>query len=371
MPDKKQKLFSRGLEYEVLFCFKQDKHKKVFKALKKDSSTGLKQEVLVKIFSRSQPYEEFKSLSEVISPYCVRLLGFERFGQDQALILESIKGVSLFQLLSHYRLKKKESSYILNSIYKGLKDLKHYGLAHGDLSLDNVLINEKAQVKLIDFGRGNYEKESFYTLPFTAPEVRKGFRPRFSSDLYSLGVISEFFDNPKLLNQMKESSPSEKEMENSFLSSAVKKNPLLSPDPLKRQYQEDKQKENLEALKSLSIKVKELLAEIEFRQCQTIKKTPVDSFNWISFFRNTGVALVLLFFIGSQSYTPAFGLLKIYTHKWFFVENPLIQSYTPLNVLMKEGWHEIQWKNQASKGKKRVFIPKEEVLVLNDNFFQN
>jgi len=366
MPYKNQKLFSKGLEYEILFCFKQKRDKKVLKALKKDKLTGLNQEVLLKVFSNSEIfYEEFQSLSAVTSSYCVRLLGFERFGRDQALVLESIRGVSLFQLLTHYRLKEEEKSYLLNSIYKGLKDLNHYGLSHGDLSLDNVLIDESAKLKLIDFGRGNYEKESFYTVPFAAPELRKGFRPSFSSDLYSLGVIAEFLETPQLLDQLKDSSRDQALKFDSF----CKDNPLLSSDPLKRQYQE--REENPKALQSLTIKVKNLLAEMDFRQCQTLKNTPELSLSWFSFLRNTGVALLLLFFVGSQSYAPAYGLLKIYTHKWFFVENSVIKSYTPLNVLMKEGWHELEWKNQVSEGKKRVFIPKEEILVLNDSFFEN
>ena len=373
MPRKKQKLFSKGLEYEILFCFKQDESKKVFKALRKDPSTGLNQEVLVKVFSKPELHEEFESLSQVLSPYCVRLLGFENFGQEQALILESIKGVSLSQILSHYRLRKEESSYLLNSIYRGLKDLKHYGLSHGDLSLDNILVDEKAQVKLIDFGKGNYEKGSFYTIPFVAPEVKKGFRPHFASDLYSLGVISEFFNNPCLLDELKNPSQLEKELESSTL---FLKNPLLSSDPSKRQFKEREEKGKRKTLQSLSIKVKELLAEMEFRRCETVRKTSPAPFHWsvppwVSLFRNAGVLLALLCLTGSHSYNPTFGLLKIYTHKWFFVESPLVKAYTPLNLLVKEGWHKIQWKNQSSKGEKRVFVPKEEVLVLNDNFFQN
>jgi len=368
MPHKKQKLFSNGLEYEILYFFKQDEFKKVFKALRKDPSTGLNQEVLVKVFSKPQAYEEFKSLSQVASPYCVRLLGFESFGGDQALILESIKGVSLYRLLSHYRLRNEESFYLLNSIYKALKDLRRYNLSHGDLSLHNVLVDEEAQIKLIDFGGGNYEKAQLGTVPFTAPEVKKGFRPGLSSDLYSLGVIAEFFNQPGLLENLKNSPQSTKDLERVFLD--LSKNPLLSSDPAERHFKEREVMDLPEVLKSLSIKVKELLDEMELRHCQTIKKFSASSFRWLSLMRNTVAGLALLFLVGNHSYTPAFGLLKIYTHKWFFVQNPVGSSYTPLSLLLKEGWHEIQWKNESSKGEKKVFVPKEKVLVLNDNFFQ-
>ena len=419
MPNKKQKLFSKGLEYEILFCFKQNKSKRVFKALKKDPVTGFQQEVLIKVVPKPQAIEEFKSLSQVASPYCVRLLGFENFGDEQALILESIKGVSLFQLLNHYRLKQKEKDYLIHFIYKGLQDLNQCGLSHGDLSLDNVLLDEKAHIKLIDFGRGNYEKGQFYTLAFVAPEIKKGFRPCLQSDLYSLGVISEFFNNPHLLDHLK----SETEMDfydiqnkdKSFAKSSHNKsshnkdNPLLSLDPEKRIFKESPPIEDKKVLKSLSIKVKEILAEMEFRQCETIRKKPSFSLKnllsgqllkehalpqkklalhklflgrWLAFLtpsshsssalKTSFLILAFFFLTGSQpsSKTP-YGLVKIYTHKWFFVKSPLVQSYTPFIFLAQPGWHKMQWENNSSEGEKRFFVSKKETLVLNDNFFQN
>ena len=97
-------LVAKGIEYQILFSFKQDSSKQIFKALRKDNLTGVQQEVLLKIFLKEKESyrEEFESLSQIFSPYCVRLFGFENFGSKQALVLEYIKGVSLFQLAENF-----------------------------------------------------------------------------------------------------------------------------------------------------------------------------------------------------------------------------------------------------------------------------
>ena len=351
-----KRLLGKGLEYEILFPFKQTSSKQVFKALRKDSSTGLKQEVLVKIFLEdTESYkEEFESISQVNSPHCVRLFCFESFNNKTALILEYVNGVNLFQLIENFHLNEEETSHILTSIYKGLEDLSRQGLCHGDLSLDNILIDEKAQIKLIDFGKANYEKELKGTTPFVAPEILKGFRPNFLSDLYSLGVIEALIKNPCPLSSLKDIQPED----------FINKSPLLSTDPIKRVFKikNSSQRKNL---KSLSFKVKELLAILESRRCPTAKtsQTVQPSFQFIKFF----LLLLLFNFIGSFYYQKqAYGLLKVSTYEWFMLKVGDLKSYTPLKLPIKEGWHWIEWKNNNSEGRKKVFISNGKSLSLND-----
>ena len=354
MPYKNEKLFAKGLEYEILFYFKKDSSKQVFKALRSDPSTGLKQEVLVKVFLEDQYKEEFESLSQVDSPYCVRLLGFENFGSKKALILEYVKGVSLFQLVEHFHLTEEEISYILSGIYQGLKEIHSYGFCHGDLSLDNVLIDDKAQIKMIDFGQANYKKDSYGTAPFIAPELLKGFPPHFLSDLYSLGVVEAVLKKRIRLSELKS------------LSCLENTSSLLSSDPVKRKFEEELNLSN----SSLIFKVKELLSIVESRRCSTVKNP---SSKKITFLKPALFSLFFVCFLGgaSQKENFAYGLIKVYTHEWFFIENPQFQSYTPFHLLLKEGAYWLKWKNRLSQGKKKVFVAKEEVLLLDDDFFLN
>ena len=361
-----QSLLAQGIKYQILFSFKQDSSKQIFKALRKDKQTGIQQEVLLKIFlEEKESYkEEFESLSQVVSPYCVRLFGFENFGLNKALILEYIKGVSLFQLIENFSLSPGEIQHILNFIYKGLVDLNKQGLCHGDLSLDNVLIDEQAHIKLIDFGKANYEKEIQGTPPFLAPEIFKGSRANFLSDLYSLGVIEHLLHTPYPLSSLKDMKVDDFESPS----------PLLSSDPAKRFFPYDIENSTSveEDLKSLSYKVKDLLSFIDSRRCPTLKN-PYPKTSAFAAFTKKMVLLLILVVAGtasSQPYLSSYGWLEIYTHEWFMVRVGEVESYTPLTIPLKSGWHFLYWQNRTSQGMKKIFVSREKTLFLNDkNFF--
>ena len=356
---------AQGRQYQVLFCFKQSSSRQVLKALRKDENTGIQQEVLLKIFlDEKRAYrEEFESLSQVFSPYCIRLLGFENFGDKKALVLEYIKGVSLFQLIENFSLDSKEIYHILISIYKGLKDLNKQGFCHGDLSLNNVLIDENSHIKLIDFGKANYEQGVQGTVPFVAPEIFQGARANFLSDLYSLGIIEAVLQTPYSLSSLKDMKQEDFDCDSS----------LLSSDPTKRffSFQNKSQIKENQKIKSLSYKVKDLLSSIESRRCKTLKQPIAKPFPPLALARNFLLICIFSFFgaASSQSYLSSHGLVKIYTNEWFIIQVEGFKSYTPVTLPLKTGWHSIKWRNIKSQGKTKVFISKGKALFLNDSNF--
>ena len=369
MPHKNQKLCAKGLEYQVHFYFKKDSSKQVFKALRHHPSTGLKQEVLVKLFLKDLYKEEFESLSKVNSPYCVRLLGFEtlksKTGSKKALILEYIKGVSLYQLLEHFHLSQDEKVYILSEIYKALKDIHYFGLCHGDLSLNNVLIDAKAQIKMIDFGQANYKKAGYGTAPFVAPELLKGFRPQFLSDLYALGVLEAVLQNQLSLSDFNKGPDNQsfKWLENSSV--------LLSSDPTKREFVDNSNPDFDKS--SLSLKVKELLFVLESRRCDTAKKRSLWTLKKgvLGFLKPAFLSLFLVGFLGAspQKALKSYGLIKVYTNEWFFIKSTQFQSYTPAHFFVPEGSYWLKWESRLSKGKTKIYVAKEKTLILGDEFF--
>ena len=369
MPHKNQKLCAKGLEYQVLFYFKKDSSKQVFKALRHHPSTGLKQEVLVKLFLKDLYKEEFESLSKVNSPYCVRLLGFEtlksKTGSKKALILEYIKGVSLYQLLEHFHLSQDEKAYLLSEIYKALKDIHYFGLCHGDLSLNNVLIDAKAQIKMIDFGQANYKKAGYGTAPFVAPELLKGFRPQFLSDLYALGVLEAVLQNQLSLSDLNKGPDNQsfKQLENSSV--------LLSSDPTKREFVDNSNPDFDKS--SLSLKVKELLSVLESRRCDTAKNRSLWTLKkgLMGLLKPALLSLFLMGFLGAspQKTLKSYGLIKVYTNEWFFIKSSKFQSYTPAHFFVPEGSYWLKWESRLSKGKAKIYVAKEKTLILGDEFF--
>ncbi len=361
----KRNLLAQGLPYQILFSFKKDSSKQIFKALRKDLRTGVQQEVLVKIFLKdsSSFREEFESLSQISSSYCVRLIGFESFAGKNSLILEYIPGVSLFKLIESFSLSSEEIGHILVSIYKGLLDLNRQNLCHGDLSLDNVLIDEKAHIKLIDFGKANYERGTQGTAPFMAPEILKGARANFLSDLYSLGVIETLLRTPCPLTSLKDLKAED----------LSQNNPLLFKDPKKRFFPESLKNQDIsfEQLRFLSYKVKELLSLAECRRQPTLKNSCSKRSAFFPAFVKSMVFFLFLLFAGMASSPPyiSYGWVKVYTNEWFVVRVDGFQSYTPLALPLKPGWRFIEWRNRQSQGIKKIFISEGKAVFLNDQSF--
>lgn len=385
---------SKGRVYTLLLPLKEGREKQVYKAAARDSASGTEQEALLKIFiNRDQEYEgELASLIKNPSPSCPRLLGFESFpksglagrffgGEKKALILEYIKGVSLSCLMRRFTLSAAEIRSLLASIYKGLTDLRKAGLCHGDLSLDNVLADCEGRARLIDFGKGNYQGQPRGTLPFAAPEIFKGGRASFSSDLFSLGVIKLALENPNRWLSMKARSPEE------FFSDSC---PLRNPDPQKRFFPRP---EPPKALPSVAGKVQDILASLEGARAQTegfpVSKTRRGDFKsavlgrpggsgFAGLFplrRPLGLAAVfaaLLFFAGASpsSLPPPGGMLKVFTNTWVLISaEGFKSSYAPFSAPLPPGRHTIKWRSADKEGEKRIYIEPGKTLLLQDQDF--
>lgn len=359
----RKRLISQGISYQILHAFKQVDSKQVFKALRKDEKDGVEQEVILKIFlnQKKNYQEEFESLSKVQSAYCVRLLGFENFSDKKTLVLEYIKGVSLAQLIKTFALNQEEIQYILTCVYKGLLDLSRQGFCHGDLSLDNILIDERAHIKLIDFGEANYGQEIHGTVPFIAPEIFKGARANFLSDLFSLGIIESILKTPFPLSSLK----------NMELKDFESNSPLLSLDPQNRKFIFNSAKKIPKRdLKAICYKVKDLLAVMDSKYCSTVKnpqKTRTIYQIFLSFFIIILISLSCI--SSSQAYSPLHGFLKIYTNQWFLISISGFQAYSPLHLPLKKGWYTIHWKNINASGKKKIFISHKKTVLLKDEHF--
>ena len=357
MPETPRVLVSRGLTYHILTTLKPGPGNRVYKALRKSPFTPLEQEVILKVFPKksSEIKDEFESLRKIRSPYSVRLLGFESFNGQPAFILESVQGVSLLQLIHYFTLSPSEVRCLLSQIYKGLKDLNRHEFCHGDLSLNNILINREGKIKFIDFGKGNYSHSLQGTPPFIAPEVLRGGRPNLFSDLFSLGVLEMFLKNPHQLNSLKTKSPE------SFLSEDL---PLLAADPKKRHFipcsllPED--------LSSLSYKTKDILSLLEERNWRTQELHPrkKNSFLIAGF-------LILSFLAGvpSGSRPRGSGFLRIRTHQWTLIKINNETLYSPLERALPPGTYHLQWSSPTKSGKKTIHIPSGQILSLTDKDF--
>jgi serine/threonine protein kinase len=165
----------------------------VYRAFKESEQLGLRFEVALKILKSEKMVSvwrnEFQRLSKINSEYCVKLLGWEILSTGPALVLEHVKGLNLFELQKNCVLSAADVSEIIRQSRLGLEHLAAQGLFHGDLSPQNIMINESGHVKLVDFGISVDRKNSFVTPRYASPSVIMGLLPTLKTDLESLELI--------------------------------------------------------------------------------------------------------------------------------------------------------------------------------------
>ncbi|GFU57409.1 hypothetical protein NPIL_257611 [Nephila pilipes] len=112
------------------------------------------------------------------------------------LILELCRPITLGDMLKRRKvLIVPEVRYILLKLIEACKYLHQKHVIHCDLKLENILINDKMEIKVADFGlsrrldEGTKIKGIRGTLPFMAPEILLDVGYDYKVDIWALGCI--------------------------------------------------------------------------------------------------------------------------------------------------------------------------------------
>jgi tRNA A-37 threonylcarbamoyl transferase component Bud32 len=122
-------------------------------------------------------------------------------GVDQGfhfIVMACVDGMNLQELLEEKKLlPPQEAARIALDVARGLKAVHEEGIIHRDIKPPNILLSQKGEVKIVDFGLAlDAEDKSSLTVPgaimgtpwYLAPEQAEGKSADHRSDLYSLGV---------------------------------------------------------------------------------------------------------------------------------------------------------------------------------------
>jgi serine/threonine protein kinase len=128
-------------------------------------------------------------------PSLVRGFGLVALGDGEAVVLERLQGMNLYEHLErHGPLPEDQAWALVEQVAEGLHYLHERGLVHGDLHAGNVMICG-GRVKLIDYSlthryRRPQERPVGLAgvLAFMSPEQRLGAPVTPAAELYSLGV---------------------------------------------------------------------------------------------------------------------------------------------------------------------------------------
>ena len=170
-------------------------NKKHFFAVKAVSRKAAeKQKILIKYF-----IQERNILLTLDNPFIMKLLKTFKTENNIFFLLEYIKGRGMNKYLNSRSqikyLNEKETIFYTANILLALDYLNSRQVCHRDLKPDNIIIDEKGYLKIIDFGTSiiidkNYTNTVTGTPHYMAPEILLGQGYGFSCDYWSLGIIA-------------------------------------------------------------------------------------------------------------------------------------------------------------------------------------
>jgi serine/threonine protein kinase len=113
------------------------------------------------------------------------------------IAMEYVKGKSLKERIEQGPIGTEEALGITIQIAEGLEEAHKKGIIHRDIKSSNIMVTEKDQAKIMDFGlakvkRGTLltrEGTTLGTVAYMSPEQARGEEVDHRSDIWSLGVV--------------------------------------------------------------------------------------------------------------------------------------------------------------------------------------
>ena len=143
--------------------------------------------------------KEISLMKEIYHPNIIKFIKKIKIESTNYIIMEYVNGITLSTFIKNQPNKKLNeitAKRILYQLTSTLSYLHKNNICHRDLKLDNILIDDKINIKLIDLGYSMYFNENTYlnyfggNINYLAPEIIKKREYDGSSvDVWNIGII--------------------------------------------------------------------------------------------------------------------------------------------------------------------------------------
>ena len=141
---------------------------------------------------------EAKAASALDHPNICTIYEIDETPDGQVFIaMAAYEGTTLDKKIKVGPLKLDEAHDIAIQVAEGLQAAHEKGIVHRDIKSSNVMITEKGQVKIMDFGLARTSGATQLTksgatvgtVPYMSPEQARGEKVDHRTDIWSLGVV--------------------------------------------------------------------------------------------------------------------------------------------------------------------------------------
>lgn len=172
----------------------------------KAEDTKLKRKVALKFLppeltrdpeSKKRFFIEAQAAAAVNHANIVTVYEIDECDKQLYLAMEYVQGESLREKIDSGPLEIDEALKIAIQSAEGLLEAHKEGIIHRDIKSANIMINEKGQVKVLDFGLARFKGHTRVTKAFTpegtaaymSPEQSRGDEVDHRTDIWSLGAV--------------------------------------------------------------------------------------------------------------------------------------------------------------------------------------
>jgi serine/threonine protein kinase len=172
----------------------------VYKAhdIKLDRMVALKflpQHIAVSKEERERFLQEARAASAVLHPNICVIYDMAEYENQQFIVMEYVDGKTLRQIIPISKFQDAIGYAI--QIGEALHEAHNHGIVHRDVKPENIMVNSKNQIKVMDFGlaklKGSLKltrtSSTVGTLAYMAPEQIQGGEIDARGDIFSFGIV--------------------------------------------------------------------------------------------------------------------------------------------------------------------------------------
>ena len=157
----------------------------------------LPQHLTVNEAEQARFLQEAKAASAINHPHVCIIHAVEEHEGQKFIVMEYVDGITLRKKFEETPVKVNDAITYAVQIGEALQEAHGKGIVHRDIKSDNIMVNSKNQIKVMDFGlaklKGSLKltrtSSTVGTLAYMAPEQIQGGEVDARSDIFSFGVV--------------------------------------------------------------------------------------------------------------------------------------------------------------------------------------